>query len=223
MSSPEGGTNPHRLILLGPPGAGKGTQAVGLAERLGVPHIASGDLFRHHQQNGTPLGLKVREYINQGMLVPDEITIAMVLEQVLLPESQRGFILDGFPRNLAQAKALDDALAVKGVWIDRVSFIKVPVEELIKRLEGRRVCRKCQAPYHLETAPPKKPDKCDLCGSEIYQREDDTLDAVAVRLKVYQEETEPLVDYYNRAGKLVEVNALGTVEEVGTRLHKALE
>lgn len=223
MSSPEGGTNPHRLILLGPPGAGKGTQAVGLAERLGVPHIASGDLFRHHQQNGTPLGLKVREYINQGMLVPDEITIAMVLEQVLLPESQRGFILDGFPRNLAQAKALDDALAVKGVWIDRVSFIKVPVEELIKRLEGRRVCRKCQAPYHLETAPPKKPDKCDLCGGEIYQREDDTLDAVAVRLKVYQEETEPLVDYYNRAGKLVEVNGLGTVEEVGTRLHKALE
>ena len=223
MSSPEGGTNPHRLILLGPPGAGKGTQAVGLAERLGVPHIASGDLFRHHQQNGTPLGLKVREYINQGMLVPDEITIAMVLEQVLLPESQRGFILDGFPRNLAQAKALDDALAVKGVWIDRVSFIKVPVEELIKRLEGRRVCRKCQAPYHLETAPPKKPDKCDLCGGEIYQREDDTLDAVAVRLKVYQEETEPLVDYYNRAGRLVEVNGLGTVEEVGTRLHKALE
>jgi adenylate kinase len=196
---------------------------VGLAERLGVPHIASGDLFRHHQQNGTPLGLKVREYINQGMLVPDEITIAMVLEQVLLPESQRGFILDGFPRNLAQAKALDDALAVKGVWIDRVSFIKVPVEELIKRLEGRRVCRKCQAPYHLETAPPKKPDKCDLCGGEIYQREDDTLDAVAVRLKVYQEETEPLVDYYNRAGRLVEVNGLGTVEEVGTRLHKALE
>jgi len=223
VSSLEGGVNPHRLILLGPPGAGKGTQAVGLANHLGIPHIASGDLFRHHQQKGTPLGLKVIEYMNQGILVPDEITIAMVLEQVLLPASQRGFILDGFPRNLAQAAALDNALGAKGLEIGRVGFIKVPVKELLSRLEGRRVCRKCRALYHLETAPPKRPDKCDLCGGEVSQREDDARDAVVVRLQVYQEATEPLVDCYNRAGKLVEVDGLGTVKEVGFRLRKALE
>ena len=221
MSSVERKTK-RPLILLGPPGAGKGTHAKMLAEHLGVSHIASGDLFRDHQKQGTPLGLKATEYMNHGILVPDEITIAMVLERILPPGGSTAVLLDGFPRNLAQGQALDEALAARGVEIDRVVLITVPKEELARRLGGRLVCRGCQAPYQAETAPPKVSGKCYLCGGELYQRADDTPKAIKVRIQVYQDETQPLVQHYSGAGKVVEVDGVGTVEEVGHRLLRCL-
>ena len=212
-----------RLIVLGPPGAGKGTQAKLLAESLGLPHIASGDLFRNHELNGTPLGLKAMEYLDQGLLVPDEITMAMVLERILPPMCRDGFLLDGFPRNLAQAQALNDSLAAKGQAIDRTILIRAPQEELVKRLSGRMACRKCQTTYHEETAPPQVPGTCDLCGGELYQRPDDTPEAVKVRMRVYQDETEALLDYYRQAAKLAEVQGVGTVEDIHRRVLGAMK
>ena len=223
MSSVEGSATEMCLVLLGPPGAGKGTQAKMLAQTLGVPHIASGDLFRYHQRKGTPLGLKAMEYMGQGLLVPDEITIAMVLEQLLNPGAQKGSLLDGFPRNLAQAEALDEALAGRGQEVHRAIFIKVPEEELVRRLTGRLVCSQCQAVYHRENFPTARPGKCDLCGGELDQRQDDTLEALGTRMQVYRDETQPVLDYYCRAGKLVEVDGLGTVVEVGHRLIPSLQ
>lgn len=211
-----------RAVLLGPPGAGKGTQAKLLAQRLNIPHIASGDLFRTHQERGTPLGLKAREYMERGVLVPDEITIAMVLEHILSLDRDEGFILDGFPRNLNQAEALDRALRERGRELDRVLYIRVSEGELVRRLSGRLVCRRCQTPYHLESSPPRNPGRCDVCGGELYQREDDTPEAVRRRIQVYQTETAPLVEYYRRAGKLVEVEGEGPLEEVNRRLLESL-
>ena len=208
---------------MGPPGAGKGTQAkIVLAGIPGAEHIASGDLFRYHQREGTPLGLKAAEYMSQGLLVPDEITIAMVLERVLPPGGRDGFLLDGFPRNLAQAGALDETLDGRGLKIDKAFHIIVPTEELVLRLSGRLVCRECQAPYHVDNAPPKVQGVCDRCGGQLYQREDDTSDAVRVRIQVFQDETQPLVEYYRRSGKLVDVDGMGTMEEVAQRLVEAL-
>ena len=223
MSLAERAVSTMRLILIGPPGAGKGTQAKMLVKHLGVSHIASGDLFRYHQREGTPLGLKATHYMSQGLLVPDEITIAMVLEQILPPACHEGFLLDGFPRNLTQAQALDESLAGRGWDIDLVTLIKVPHEELVRRVSGRLVCRQCQAPHHMETAQPKTPGRCDLCGGELHQRSDDTPEAVRVRIQVYQDEADRLVEYYSRAGKLVEVDGVGTLEEVGSRILRSLE
>jgi len=214
----------RRLILLGPPGAGKGTQAKGILERTpAAVHIASGDLFRYHQREGTPLGLKAAEYMSQGLLVPDEITVAMVLERIQPPLTSEGFLLDGFPRNLHQARALDEALEGRGLRIDKVIHVIVPIEELVKRLSGRLICRQCQTPYHVDNAPPQKRDVCDSCGGQLYQREDDTAEAVRVRIQVYQDETRPLVDYYKQVNKLVDVDGIGTVEDVGQRLSEALK
>ena len=225
MSTVKQKVSHKRLILLGPPGAGKGTQAKLLAEHLGVPHIASGDLFRSHQHKGTPLGLKVTEYVRHGLLVPDEITVAMVLEEVipLVGLVKNGFLLDGFPRNLAQAKALEEALASRGALIDLAVLIKVPQEELVTRLSGRLVCRSCQALYHRQTAPPKVADQCDQCGGELYQRPDDRPEAVKTRIQVYEEETAPTVEHYRRSGSLVEVDGTGTVSDVERRLHQSLK
>ena len=223
MSSRQSVSCANRLILLGPPGAGKGTQAKTLAGRLDVPHVASGDLFRHHQQQGTPLGVKALEYMTQGMLVPDEITIAMVMERILPPLAQNGFLLDGFPRNLIQAEALDQALAGRGQEITKTILIKVPVDELVTRLSGRLVCRQCQAPYHKETTPPKTPYVCDFCGGELYQRQDDTPEAIRTRIQVYEDETQPLVEYYDRDNCLAEVDGVGGVEEISRRLLQALQ
>ncbi len=209
-------------MLLGPPGAGKGTQAKVLSEKLRISHIASGDLFRYHQRQGTPLGLKALEYMTAGLLVPDEITIAMVMDQVLPPLGKRSYLLDGFPRNLNQAEALDEALASRGQRIDRVIYMRLPLGEAVKRLSGRLVCRQCQSPFHGDSAPPKSPNICDHCGGELYQREDDAPEAVQVRLQVYTDETQPLVDYYRRAGTLDEVDAQGAVKEVQHRLMESL-
>ncbi len=206
------------IIFLGAPGAGKGTQAATVAQELGVVHIASGDLFRQALKQGTELGLKAKSYMEKGVLVPDEVTIRLVLERMLAPECEGGVILDGFPRNLEQAEALDKALAQQAKAIDKVVYIKVGEDELLKRLSGRWVCRNCQAVYHTINSPPKVWGKCDRCSGELYQRSDDTVDTVKKRLEVYFAQTAPLIDYYAQVGKLLEVDGEGGVAEVGRRV-----
>ena len=206
------------IIFLGAPGAGKGTQAANAARDLGLVHIASGDLFRQALEKGTELGLKAKSYMEKGVLVPDQITIGMVLERISAPDLKAGAIFDGFPRNLEQAEALDKALAGEGKAIDKVIYIKVPEEELLKRLGGRWICRQCQTPYHATNSPPKVWGKCDKCGGELYQRPDDTEESIKKRLEVYSVETAPLIDYYTQQGKLVEIDGGGGVDVVGRRI-----
>lgn len=206
------------IIFLGAPGAGKGTQAASVARKLGLVHIASGDLFRQALEQGTELGLKAKSYMEKGMLVPDQVTIEMVLERISAPDSGGGAILDGFPRNLKQARALDEALAQQGKAIDKVVYIKVSEEELLKRLSGRRVCRQCQMPCHVSDSPPRVEGRCDKCGGELYQRPDDTEESVKRRLEVYSGETVPLVDYYGRVDKLLEIDGEGGVDKVERRI-----
>jgi len=210
------------IIFLGAPGAGKGTQAAGVAQELKLVHIATGDLFRQALEQGTELAIQARSYMEKGKLVPDEITIRMVLERISAPDSQSGVIFDGFPRNLKQVEALDKALAEQGKAIDKVVYIKVSEKELLGRLSGRWVCRQCQAPYHAVNSPPKVWGKCDQCGGELYQRPDDTAQTVKKRLEVYFAETAPLIDYYTQAGKLLEVDGEGSVDEVERRIVEAL-
>ena len=210
------------IILLGAPGAGKGTQAVMLAEKLNLVQVASGDLFRQALQQETELGIKAKSYMEKGQLVPDEITIQMVLERLSAPDCGNGAILDGFPRNIQQAEALDKALAQQSKAIDRVVYIKVSEEELLKRLSGRWICRQCQAPYHAVDSPPRVAGKCDRCGGELYQRADDTVETVKKRLVVYFAETSPLIEYYDRAGKLLEIDGEGSVAEINQRIVAAL-
>ena len=210
------------IIFLGAPGAGKGTQAAIAAQELNLVHIASGDLFRQAVEKGAGLGTKAKPYMEKGMLVPDEITIQMVLERMSAPDCEPGVILDGFPRNLKQAKVLDKALAQQTKAIDKVVYIKVSEEELLQRLSGRWVCRNCQTPYHVTDSLPKVGGRCDRCGGELYQRPDDTAQTVRERLQVYFTQTAPLVDCYTEAGKLLEVNGEGGVDEVGKRLVLAL-
>ena len=211
------------IIFLGAPGAGKGTQAANAARELGLVHIASGDLFRQALEKGTELGLKARSYMEKGVLVPNQITIDMVLERLSAPDCARGAILDGFPRNLEQAQALDKALAGEDKAIDRVIYIKVSEKELLKRLGGRWICRQCQTPYHATTSPPTVQGKCDKCGGELYQRPDDTEESIKKRLEVYSVETAPLIDYYTQQGKLVEIDGGGSVDEVGKRIVAAIK
>ena len=210
-----------KVILLGPPGAGKGTQAARLSGRLGVTRISSGDLFREHQHNDTQLGRLARSYMERGVLVPDDVTIQMVMECVNAPEQTNGFVLDGFPRTLAQAKALDRELEPTG-GADRVLNIKVSREELTQRLTGRLVCRNCQTPYHQHFSPPKAPGKCDRCGGELYQRDDDKPEALDKRIQVYLEESEPLVEYYRRAGNLTEIDGEESIDQVENALAEAV-
>ena len=202
------------VIFLGAPGAGKGTQAAEVAIELKLAHIATGDMFRDAQKKGTALGLKAKEYMEKGKLVPDEITVAMLLERIAAPDCRQGVIFDGFPRTLAQAEALDKALVKQSKVIDKVIYIKVAEEELLTRLSGRWICRQCQTPYHEVASPPKIKGKCDRCGGELYQREDDKPVTIKERLKVFFAQTAPLINYYTRTGKLVEVNGVGAVEEV---------
>lgn len=211
------------VVFLGAPGAGKGTQAARVAQQLKLAHIATGDLFRQAQAKGTELGLAAKSYMERGALVPDEITIKMVLERIAAPDCKVGMILDGFPRSLAQAQALDKAFTGQGKAVDKVIYIKVAEGELLKRLGGRWICRQCQTPYHEISSPPKIKGKCDKCGGELYQRADDTEETVKKRLVVYFAETAPLIDYYTRAGKLVEVKGEGALEDVEKRIVKSLE
>jgi len=210
------------IIFLGAPGAGKGTQAEAVARKLNLVHIASGDLFRQALEQGTELGLRAKSYMEKGVLVPDEITIQMVLERLAALEGEAGVILDGFPRNLEQAKALDQALAQQSKAIDKVVYIKVSEEELLKRLSGRWICRHCQAVYNIIESAPQVWGKCDKCGGELYQRPDDTPQTVKKRLEVYFAETAPLVSYYAQSGKLLEVDGEGSIDEVTQRIITAL-
>lgn len=210
------------IILLGAPGAGKGTQAVMLAEEMKLVQVASGDLFRQALAQETELGKKAKEYMEKGKLVPDEITIQMVLERLARPDCKKGAILDGFPRNIQQAAALDRALAEQSRKIDKVVYIKVSEGELLKRLGGRWICRNCQTPYHEVDSPPQVAGKCDRCNGELYQRPDDNVETAKKRLEVYFAETSPLIDYYRREGKLLEITGEGSAAEVNQRIVAAL-
>jgi adenylate kinase len=211
------------IILLGAPGAGKGTQAVMLAEKLNMVQVASGDLFRQALRDETELGLKAKAFMDKGQLVPNEITIQMVLDRLGAPDCENGALLDGFPRNIEQAEALDKALAEQAKAIDKVVYIKVSEGELLKRLGGRWICRNCQAPYHEVDSPPKVSGICDRCGGELYQRADDNTETVKKRLEVYFAETSPLIDYYSSAGKLLEINGEGSTGEVNQRIVATLQ
>src|SRR4030042_976015 len=205
-------------MLLGAPGSGKGTQAEVLSQEIGLLHIASGDLFRQAEKEGTDLGLLAKSYMEKGLLVPYEITIQMLSERITSPESSQGFILDGFPRTLEQAQALDKALAGEDKAIDKVVYIKVSNQELLRRLSGRWICRQCQTPYHLVSSPPRVAGKCDHCGGKLYQRPDDTRETAEKRLEGYFTQTVPLIDYYQQKGELVEINGEQGIEEVGKEL-----
>ncbi|MDT8897708.1 MAG: adenylate kinase [Thermanaerothrix sp.] len=211
------------IVLLGPPGAGKGTQAQRLAQALGMAHISSGDLFREHLKAQTELGQLAQSYMNRGELVPDDVTIAMVRERVSRPDCARGAILDGFPRTPVQAQALDEMLAELNGRVVCVPLINVPAEVLIERLGGRWTCRAQGHVYHEKYNPPRVPGVCDVDGSELYQREDDLPETVARRIRVYLEQTAPLVDYYRQKGLLVEIDGTLPIEEVSAKLMEAVE
>ena len=210
------------IIILGAPGAGKGTQAATLSKEMNLPRIASGDLFRKALEEKTELGLLAKKYMEEGKLVPDEITINMILERASQPDCVSGCLFDGFPRTLEQAEALDKALADHGKNIDKAVYIDVPDEELVKRLSGRWICRNCQTPYHVVSSPPKVAGKCDKCGGELYQRPDDTEETVRERLKVFSSQTMPILNHYRKQNKLIEVNGnlgiQGVAKEIASLL-----
>ena len=202
------------LILLGPPGSGKGTQAERLCKELNLPHVASGDLFRDHLRQESELGTLARSYIDVGQLVPDDVTIAMVQERLSRPDCRGGTILDGFPRTLTQAKALDSILLELGQQLTGVLFISVPDDVLIERLSGRRICRNCQTPYHILLSPPRDMQTCDQCGGELYQRDDDKPETIKARIEVYHNQTAPLIKYYRAADILHEVDGDKDIDQV---------
>ncbi|AJE42033.1 MULTISPECIES: adenylate kinase [Streptomyces] len=212
-----------RIVLVGPPGAGKGTQAAFLATNLSVPHISTGDLFRANISNETELGTLAKSYMDRGDLVPDEVTIAMAKDRMEQSDAADGFLLDGFPRNVQQAEALDDMLQTEGMKLDGVLDLEVPEDEVVKRIAGRRVCRNDSSHvFHVSYKPSQKEGVCDLCGGELYQRDDDSEDTVRKRLEVYHTQTEPIIDYYKAQGLVVTISALGKVEEVTQRAMEAL-
>jgi adenylate kinase len=207
------------VVVLGPPGAGKGTQTDILSREMNLPHIASGDLFRKALEEKTEVGLTAKGYMDKGKLVPDAITIKMILERISQPDCASGCILDGFPRTLAQAEALEG----RGRNIDKVIYIDVTDEEVVKRLSGRWLCRRCQTPYHMISSPPGMPGKCDKCGGELYQRSDDKEETVKERLRVFLAQTVPLLDYYEKQGKLIRVRGNFGVREVAEQIVAAIK
>jgi adenylate kinase len=211
------------IIMLGAPGAGKGTQANILSKEMNLSHIASGDLFRQALERKTKIGLLAKSYMDKGELVPDEVTIKMILERINQPDCASGCIFDGFPRTLQQAKVLDKALKEQGRSIDKTIYIEVTNEQLVKRLSGRWLCRICQTPYHLINSPPKTPGKCDKCGGELYQRSDDREETVKDRLNVFFAHTVPILDYYEKQDKLIRVNGNQGIQKVAREIISALK
>ncbi|MFJ2068235.1 adenylate kinase [Streptomyces albidoflavus] len=212
-----------RIVLVGPPGAGKGTQAAFLAKNLSIPHISTGDLFRANISQGTELGKQAKSYMDAGNLVPDEVTIGMAEDRMAQSDAENGFLLDGFPRNVSQAKALDVSLKAQGVALDAVLDLEVPEDEVVKRIAGRRICRNDSSHvFHVEYSKPETEGVCDVCGGELYQRADDKEETVRKRLEVYHNETEPIIDHYKAQGLVVTISALGKVDEVTARAMAAL-
>ncbi|HTZ42726.1 MAG TPA: adenylate kinase [Jatrophihabitans sp.] len=211
-----------RVVLVGPPGAGKGTQAEFIAERFSIPKISTGDIFRANVAGGTKLGVLAKKYMDAGDLVPDEVTVAMVRDRLGEPDAAGGFLLDGFPRNVAQAYELDSALSDLGSSLDVVLELQVDNDEVVRRLSGRRTCRACGHIWHIDYDPTKVEGVCDRCGGQLFQRDDDLAETVRHRLDVYAEQTSPLINFYGKRGQLVVVDALGAVEDVTERAITAL-
>lgn len=209
-----------RIILIGPPGSGKGTQAKLLAARFGIPHISSGDLLRDAVRQKTPLGMQAKQYMDRGELVPDDVLLGAIAERLRQPDCTPGFILDGFPRTLFQNDALGKMLAGQGQSVEHVASIDVPRAELVKRISGRRTCHECGAMYHVTFDPPNNADRCNRCNGELYQREDDREETIAARLEVYDRQTAPLLDVYRERHMLCQVDGVGSREQV---LHRLLE
>lgn len=201
-----------RMVLLGPPGAGKGTQAIRLAEKLSLPHISTGDLLRQNVKEDTGLGKEAKDYMDKGLLVPDDLVARMLMQRFDKPDTKKGFILDGYPRNLNQAKTLDDILSKRNMAIDTVFYLNTSDEVIIQRLSGRLVCSGCGANFHIKNMPPKEKGKCDKCGGSLYQRTDDNEETVRKRLEVYKKEVSSLIKYYEDAGKLRTLFADGDAE-----------
>ncbi|NUK01399.1 adenylate kinase [Streptomyces lunaelactis] len=213
-----------RIVLVGPPGAGKGTQAAYLARNLSIPHISTGDLFRANISQGTDLGVQAKAFMDAGELVPDEVTIAMAKDRMEQPDAENGFLLDGFPRNVSQAEALDAMLKAEGMTLDAVLDLEVPEDEVVKRIAGRRICRNDSSHvFHVTYSAPKNEGVCDTCGGELYQRDDDSEKTVRKRLEVYHTQTEPIIDYYRAQSLVVTISALGKVTEVTRRAMDALK
>ena len=203
-----------KIIMLGAPGAGKGTQAKMIAEKYSIPHVSTGDIFRANIKEQTELGMEAKKYMNQGLLVPDELTVKILLDRVAKDDCKNGYVLDGFPRTIPQAEVLDKAVSELNETIDFAINVDVKDENIIRRMSGRRACLKCGATYHIEHIPPKKEGICDKCGSELVLRDDDKPETVEKRLKVYHEQTQPLIDYYNKKGILKEVDGSQDMKDV---------
>jgi adenylate kinase len=211
-----------RIILLGPPGAGKGTQAACIVDKYKIPHISTGDIFRKNIKEGTDLGKKAKEYMDQGLLVPDELTVGLVTDRLSQDDCKNGFMLDGFPRNVAQAQQLGQYLNSVDLALDRVINIEVDKDILVGRAVGRRICKSCGATYHVEFNPPKVDGTCDVCGGELYQRADDNEETVSKRIQVYLDETKPLADYYSNEGIIANINGEQSIDKVFADIVDAL-
>ena len=211
------------MVLLGPPGAGKGTQAKLLQERFKACQVSTGDILRKAVAEQTPLGKQAAQYINQGALVPDPLVVNLVAERLQDKDCEKGFILDGFPRTISQAESLDEILTRMGLTLDRVLSVQVPHTVIVQRLAGRRTCKGCGALYHLTLDPPDKEGICDRCGGELYQRDDDREETITARLKVYETQTAPLMNYYRERGLLRDIDGVGKVDEIRSRVIEVLE
>ena len=212
-----------RIVLLGPPGVGKGTQASNIVKKYNIPHISTGDIFRANIKEGTELGITAKGYMDKGLLVPDGLVVSIVKDRLTKDDCANGYLLDGFPRTVEQAQALDRELDKMGIKLDKVVNIDADKDVLINRAIGRRICRTCGATYHVNNNPPKEDGICDLDGGELYQRDDDTVETVTTRIQVYQDQTQPLIDYYRNQGLILDIDGTKAIEDIFNTIIDALE